>query len=47
MCRDERDSPWRDVHGRTRKDAQGRDMQWPGIDGSDDGYEAFANLGII
>ena len=47
VCRDERDSPWRDVHGRTRKDAQGRDMQWPGIDGSDDGYEAFANLALL
>ena len=37
----EKDTPWRDAQGRTRKDEYGRDMEWPGMDGSDDGYEAF------
>lgn len=40
------DTPWRDAQGRTRRDVQGRDMQWPGIDGSDDGYEAFCSLAL-
>jgi hypothetical protein len=43
----EKDTPWRDAHGRTRKDANGQDMEWPGMDGSDDGYEAFFSIPLL
>ena len=42
------DSPWRDAHGRTRTDPRtGEEMDWPGIDGSDDGYEAFCAIPLL
>jgi hypothetical protein len=47
----EKDTPWRDAHGRTRSRDGTIDgpepMEWPGMDGSDDGYEAFFSIPLL
>jgi hypothetical protein len=43
----EKETPWVDAHGRPRYDHAGNPMPWPGMDGSDDGYEAFFSIPLL